>query len=145
MAISTPGVGGGGRWYSGFQVAGIIKGFFGGSWSFRSLDLWGSVKVLQVFWFFLVGILMFVSSLHGMFMAWKFGMGFVWDLILVQAFFGILIFAPIQSSLSLEIRSTNNNNYSHKQTNFLVTVFDRFLYGFVIQAKKLLMYIEWLM
>ena len=65
-------------------------------------------------------------------------MGFVRDEILVQAFLGILIFASIQSSLSLEIRSTNNNNnYSHKQTNFLVTVFDRFIYGFVIQAKKL--------
>ena len=50
MAISTPGVGGG--WYSGFQVTRIIKGFFGGSLSFRSLDLWGSVKVLQVFCFF---------------------------------------------------------------------------------------------
>ena len=64
-------------------------------------------------------------------------MGFVGDQILARAFFGILIFAPIQSSLSLEIRSTNNN--SHKQTSFLVTVFDHCLYGFVIQANKLLM------
>ena len=39
-------------------------------------------------------------------MAWKFGMGFLGGYILVQGFFGVLIFAPIRSSLSLEIRST---------------------------------------
>ena len=39
-------------------------------------------------------------------MAWKFGMGFLWGYILVQGFFGVLIFAPIRSSLSLEIWST---------------------------------------
>ena len=53
--------------------------------------------------------------------------------------FGDFYFCPIQSSLSLEIRSTNNNNYSRKQTSFLVTVFDHCLYGFVIQENKLLM------
>ena len=50
----------------------------GGSWNFSFRDLWRGVKVLQVF-FFWVGILMFVSSFLRKLMAWKFGMGFVWD------------------------------------------------------------------
>ena len=58
---------------------------------------------------------MFYFSLE-IFMARKFGMGFVWCYIFVHGFFGVLlealgiflglIFASIRSSLSLEIRST---------------------------------------
>ena len=51
---------------------------------------------------------------HGICLRLKFGPGVCWD----------FDFCPIQSSLSLEIWSTNNNNYSHKQTSFLVTVFE---------------------
>ena len=40
-------------------------------------------------------------------MARKFGMGFVLVQILVQGYFLVLIFAPIQSSLSLAIPSTS--------------------------------------
>ena len=51
---------------------------------------------------------------HGICSRLNFGPGIFWD----------FDFCPIQSSLSLEIRSTNNNNYSHKQRSFLVTVFE---------------------
>lgn len=109
-----------------------------GELKFWFRDLWGAVKVLQVFFFLsrdfnvcikLSGNVYGLEIRHGICLRLNFGPGTFWD----------FDFCPIQSSLLLEIWSTNTNNYSHKQTSFLVTVFDWFLYGFVIQANKLFM------
>ena len=77
MAISTPGVGGG---TPDFKLQGLSKDFWGELKFSISGPLGGSKSFASsLFGFFFVGILMFVSSLQGMFMAWKFGMGFVRD------------------------------------------------------------------
>ena len=89
----------------------MISGSLGGSKSFASIfflsrDFNVCIK--------LSGNVYGLEIRHGICLRLKFGPGIRWD----------FDFCPIQSLLSLEIWSTNNNNYSHKQTIFLVTVFE---------------------
>ena len=67
MAISTPGVGGGVvLWISSYRD---YQRIFWGEFKFSISGSLGISKSFASILFFLVGILMFVSSLHGMFMA----------------------------------------------------------------------------
>ena len=61
-----------------FKLQGLSKVFAGELKFSISGSLGGSDSIL--FCFFLIGILMFVSSLQGMFMAWKFRHGICWRL-----------------------------------------------------------------
>ena len=120
---------GGGGGYCKFQVTGMFKDFFwfeifdfGIFWGRKSLGsiLWGSLIYVGIFW----GI---QTNLLQISMARKFGMGFFCRLNLSFRhgnFWGVLIFAPIQSSLSLEIQSTPSQVY----TGLLLTVICEYIY-----------------
>ena len=112
--MSCSGRGGGG--YSGFQVTGVMVGFLGGCDIFDFRIFLGRKILASIFWVFKTNFSIFLvislSALwnflwlgiwHGIFwgliLVKGFFLGFVWS---PRDFFGVLIFAPIWSSLSLE-------------------------------------------
>ena len=96
----------------GGELKFLISGSLGGSKCFASIFFF-SCRDFN-FCIKLSGNVYGLEIRHGICLRLNFGPGIFWD----------FDFCLIQSSLSLEIRSTNNNDYSHKQTSFLVTVFD---------------------
>ena len=111
---------GGGGGYSGFQVTGMIEGLFG--FEIFDFGIFLSRKILaSIFWGSLIQVEMFLGThnnlkIHDRYISfnvfWKFlWLGnWAWDFwgfcLKPQGFFWALIFAPIRSSLSLEIQST---------------------------------------
>ena len=88
-----------------------------------------------MFLFFMLYHLMLSGNFYGL----KIGMGFFGGLnvrpgflglcLKPQGFFGVLTFAPIQSSLSLKIRSIPLGNYHFTLHSFLVSVYV-YIYSF---------------